>query len=915
MAARGISSVKSHNFFLRFTMALASAVLEWLLISMLFIDAIFSYLVTKFARYCKLQVPCLLCSRLDHVLGNEKLGFYWDLICGDHKFEISSFVLCRVHNKLADVHRMCESCLFSFATINKSNSETYRLLVGKLGADSHLGLEDHKLGSLRTRNCSCCNEPWILRSNAQNLLQTVSIGSEVAELEVPLSVATELWDDLKKIREEPSGSLRAYHMGKNGFDPLSNIEYTKVKITSDTESEVPFSDDDDSSALIRETADLKEESAVQHVEMQPQKNDFDPLSHIEYTKVKITSDTESEVPFSDDDDGVALIREASDLKEQSSVQPVQIEPQIISLEDNLTSEKLIHPDSAPELSTVDSQVQLNVIDSQCNTSVASTAATGHGLEELNWSQVEHKVDAFASVDEVPQSSNVADTLVEESTVCLDTLGTREVEPKSVTESGEVIEAESRPVTKSETTSEINPVINGTNSLMPNNLDLCDAYKFAVKGRQLSGKLSEQMSLKDGRLSEDLKLLLSQISVTRGIELPLNDMSPRVSGNRNEPKTDSSSSIGIQMLQRRISLERNESGLSLDGSVISEIEGESEIDRLKRQVEHDKKLLSASYKELEEERNASAISANQAMAMITRLQEEKAALNMEALQCVRMMEEQAEYDEEALQKANDFLAEREKEIQDLEAELELYRNKVGNTSILENELDSTCDLKPGEVRAEHSDTSYFKNSANEQTNNKPLVCNKVDGTGVLFGEKHTNNAYNEKHTNNACNSLLEFDDERLYILHCLKKLEKKLHLFSNDGIYLDKANGEYSGTKGDRVSDLKELNCKGCTQENSEKQENDLSMQKHVSVSVPSFENPEFVSKVSSEFDSGVQCYSGGCRLTDVVALGDAVSNLISRLEALEADHNSFDHFSKSLRMGDDEIKIHSGDILSHVREL
>lgn len=849
MAARGISSVKSHNFLLRFTMALASAVLEWLLICMLFIDAIFSYLVTKFARYCKLQVPCLLCSRLDHVLGNEKLGFYWDLICGDHKFEISSFVLCRVHNKLADFHGMCESCLFSFATINKSNSETYRLLVGKLGADSHLGVEDHKLGSPRTRNCSCCNEPWILRSNAQNLLQTLSIGSEVAELEVPLSVATELWDDLKKIREEPSGSLRAYHMGKNGFDPLSNIEYTKVKITSDTESEVPFSDDDDS---------------------------------------------------------VALIREASDLKEQSSVQPVQIEPQIISLEDNLTSEKLTHPDSAPELSTVDSQVQLNVIDSQCNISVASTAATGHGLEELNWSQVEHKVDAFASVDEVPQSSNVTDTLVEESTVCLDTLGTREVEQKSVTESGEVVEAESRPVTKSETTSEINPVINGTNSLMPNNLDLCDAYKFAVKGRQLSGKLSEQMSLKDGRLSEDLKLLLSQISVTRGIELPLNDMSPRVSGNRNEPKTDSSSSIGIQMLQRRISLERNESGLSLDGSVISEIEGESEIDRLKRQVEHDKKLLSALYKELEEERNASAISANQAMAMITRLQEEKAALNMEALQCVRMMEEQAEYDEEALQKANDFLAEREKEIQDLEAELELYRNKVGNTSILENELDSTCDLKPGEVRAEHSDTSYFKNSANEQTNNKPLVCNKVDGTGVLFGEKHTNN---------ACNSLLEFDDERLYILHCLKKLEKKLHLFSNDGIYLDKANGEYSGTKGDRVSDLKELNCKGCTQENSEKEENDLSMQKHVSVSVPSFENPEFVSKVSSEFDSGVQCYSGGCRLTDVVALGDAVSNLISRLEALEADHNSFDHFSKSLRMGDDEIKIHSGDILSHVREL
>nr|XP_033508146.1 myosin-binding protein 3-like [Nicotiana tomentosiformis] len=44
-------------------------------------------------------------------------------------------------------------------------------------------------------------------------------------------------------------------------------------------------------------------------------------------------------------------------------------------------------------------------------------------------------------------------------------------------------------------------------------------------------------------------------------------------------------------------------------------------------------------------------ANQAMAMITRLREEKATLEMETLQC--LMEEQAECDSEALQKANDL----------------------------------------------------------------------------------------------------------------------------------------------------------------------------------------------------------------------------------------------------------------------
>ncbi|KAL2462969.1 putative myosin-binding protein 5 [Forsythia ovata] len=61
---------------------------------------------------------------------------------------------------------------------------------------------------------------------------------------------------------------------------------------------------------------------------------------------------------------------------------------------------------------------------------------------------------------------------------------------------------------------------------------------------------------------------------------------------------------------------------------------------------------ALYMELDEERSASAVAANNAMAMITRLQAEKAAVQMEALQYQRMMEEQAEYDQEALQRESD-----------------------------------------------------------------------------------------------------------------------------------------------------------------------------------------------------------------------------------------------------------------------
>ena len=85
-----------------------------------------------------------------------------------------------------------------------------------------------------------------------------------------------------------------------------------------------------------------------------------------------------------------------------------------------------------------------------------------------------------------------------------------------------------------------------------------------------------------------------------------------------------------------------------------------INLLKTALKTERRALSAVYQELEEERSASAVAANQTMAMITRLQEEKAAMQMEALQYQRMMEEQSEYDQEALQLLNELMMKREKE---------------------------------------------------------------------------------------------------------------------------------------------------------------------------------------------------------------------------------------------------------------
>ncbi|KHN17964.1 hypothetical protein glysoja_035050 [Glycine soja] len=171
-----------------------------------------------------------------------------------------------------------------------------------------------------------------------------------------------------------------------------------------------------------------------------------------------------------------------------------------------------------------------------------------------------------------------------------------------------------------------------------------------------------------------------------------------------PYTPTSLESLHQLHKKLLLLERKESGTeeSLDGSVISDIEGgEVTIDKLKSALKSERKALSTLYAELEEERSASAIAANQTMAMINRLQEEKAAMQMEALQYQRMMEEQSEYDQEALQLLNELMMKREKEKLELEKELEVYRKKVHEYEVREKMMMSRRD---GSMRSRTSSPS-------------------------------------------------------------------------------------------------------------------------------------------------------------------------------------------------------------------
>lgn len=514
------------------------------------------------------------------------------------------------------------------------------------------------------------------------------------------------------------------------------------------------------------------------------KNSVDGLSHIGYNEVKITSDTESEIPFSEDDDKKSLSKGVNDVKEELLSRCIQG-----SLSKNLsefdTDEKLF----------MNSQVK----------NTQSTTGIGHGLEEISWTQVEVK----------PNSSETSINLVpvEDLITKLDA-----PDNSSYASNGDA--------TKS--------ISSNDTGLKSNNI-MNDRPKIPLP--------LPPTSESNSKLPEDLKTRLSQMQNGK-----LNESTWNESDDQSK-MSDTSSSNGFPILPSQI-----------DGS-LAEIEGESAIDRLKRQIEMDRKSMIVLYKELEEERNASAIAANQAMAMINRLQEEKASMQMEASQYLRMMEEQTEYDQEALQKLNDLLAEKDDEIQDLEATVDLYRMQYGD--------------EPLSCRG----TESFDSQEREFT---PVSTPRfIRSRGRDIGKTLVKN------------TVLDFEDEKFHISDCLQRLERKLRQFARS----EKEGDDAVANKNDDIT-------------------------KEEMPSTPSFESIPFSIKqafkesrlrsVSSYNDRQFQ--TGGKNSNDVNALGHEILQLHSRLEALEEDRNFLEHAVSSLRNGSSGIQFIQ-EIASHLREL
>ncbi|KAL5547568.1 hypothetical protein UlMin_002799 [Ulmus minor] len=103
--------------------------------------------------------------------------------------------------------------------------------------------------------------------------------------------------------------------------------------------------------------------------------------------------------------------------------------------------------------------------------------------------------------------------------------------------------------------------------------------------------------------------------------------------------------------------------------------ETDVKALKETLQAQQQLLQKLYVDLDQEREASATAASEALSMILRLQGEKAAVKMEASQYKRLAEEKMFHAEESLLIFEDLIYQKEMEIASLEFQVQAYRCKL------------------------------------------------------------------------------------------------------------------------------------------------------------------------------------------------------------------------------------------------
>lgn len=940
----------------KITLILVYAILEWILIILLLLNSLFSYLIIKFADYFGLKRPCLWCSRLDHFF--EPANFqnsYRSLVCDDHAKEISKLGYCSSHRKLAESQDMCEGCSSSSPHGESLSKFAFFPWMTQLGVLQDLG-GDKVSENGEDLKCSCCgvcldtklycDDYYLIKPSYWGDSGFTQKGNLILEHQVDDTVDVDDHSDRERSDfvsdfcegEQGIGENRVIEIGNREEEVKQNFScsvsnfYCKEVVADDGEKEEmvmkkeeePVKKDDlnvqmdnppgEVPAMVQagSSKDTATEIQPQHLEFYIDQDDC----HLIPVELIGFNSTEKQIPK----------RHEKGVEENSGNEDfvLEFDKQVGTQYELVVEDTSNLEEEVPLLSVDDNEEEpsVAVVESRQILEKESSSSR-HSDVDL----VEEECEQVATAQPIHTPSNDGIHAQESALIAGEDVDSdyNQVSEEVLQMQSDEIEADVSIGTEIPDQEQIDDVhyvekVSPSYSCMQEDPSTSNADYHAYEDH-------------GSKQAEEDAIEFRTITVETG-EPSLHTESNELEEDK-MPDTPTSMDRFHHQQKKLLLLERRESGTeeSLDGSIISDIDvgdGVLTMEKLKSALRAERKTLSALYAELEEERSASAVAASQTMAMINRLQEEKAAMQMEAFQYQRMMEEQSEYDQEALQLLSELVVKREKEKAELEKELEVYRKKVQD-----NEMkDKLMMLKRRKDGSTTSVTTSPSCSNAEDTDGLSVDLNH-EGKEVI---ESFDNHQESNHPNTPIDavlyldeSLANFEEERVSILEQLKVLEEKLFMLSDEEeqhfedikpiehLYQENGNGyseicDYSSeSNGVANGQYKEMNGK-----HHQERRNIGAKAKRL---LPLFdaidtESEGILNGHSEGFDSvalqkSVNKFDMNSKK---LAVEEEVDHVYERLQALEADREFLKHCMTSLRKGDKGIELLQ-EILQHLRDL
>ncbi|ONM08447.1 Myosin-binding protein 3 [Zea mays] len=811
----------------RVARVLAYALLEWILIALLLANGVFSYLISRFAAFFGLAPPCALCSRLGvdslfetrppHHRGAEPLR---RLLCDAHAAELSRLGYCSAHRRLADAGDMCEDCAAAAAP--------GKALLSWMGR-SELGERD-----LACACCGVALEsgfyspPFLLTTSAPRgsdcgLKQEEEAAMPNGDVVVVSKEGPviELFDDKPFVEDDSIGVLAA-EVVANVERPVALESIDSLVVTMGTVSSQSDPSDHEFVERLDRSTELEhfplaeskhkmnsmpveaskhvavtqiEGKQVQQAEVN-QELDSIPKCSREHADEELQGERTAQAGLEQECDSVPIdYGEHGSLTSYAHTDDEQDEAMqkvtsVTRIEEKQVQQAEVNQelDSIPKCSREHADEELQGertaqagLEQECDSvpidSGEHGCLTSYAHTDDEQDEAKQKVTSVTRIEEMQvQQAEVnqeLDSIPKRSREHAD----QELEVERTAQAGLEQECDSVPIDSEE---------HGCLFSYAHTDDEQDEVKQKVTSEtaDVLHYAADTFNVNTNSWKEDIEEDSTEAALTAIHQIcyePLTSivkfsLDHSVSEEDREPDTPTHIE-GIcdsqELLDSKAVVSDAKSVDSSVATLSTDLESTElvSVDQLKSALASTRKSLNTLYSELENERNAAAIAADETMAMINRLQEQKAAMQMEAIQYQRLMEEQSEYDQEALQRLNELVVKREKEKQDLERELELYRHKVHLYEVKVRKLsrhkaDDQNGSSSTSSSAEDSDDLSQSFYEGDESSHGINGSNGSIPTDVVLQET-------ARHLVTLDGSLADFEEERLSILEQLKVLEDKL----------------------------------------------------------------------------------------------------------------------------------------------